>query len=400
MIREELHRLSALLLLIALLCVQTTGLIVAESPIVHAVLFYSPTCGHCHYVITEVLPPLFEQYGEQLQIVGVDATTPGGHALHQAAIEHFDIPAEHWGVPALILGETVLVGSVQIPAEFPDLIEQSLAQGGVDWPDIPGLAEAMQASESTPEPTAESTSAISATEIASAPVAAPDPPSQVNSDVIAIQPDSFVPNDPAPDDLISKLRRDPAGNALSILLLVGMLAVTAHVLRRMRRARYERTEIILLVRNLGGWRNRAVAALCIIGLGVSIYMTYVETTHTTAVCGPIGDCNTVQQSPYAVLFSLIPIGVLGILGYAAMLIAWAGTQWGQGQLRRLSQSALLGMAFCGTLFSIYLTFLEPFVIGATCMWCLSSALSMTLILLVLAGAAPIHTEPVRQAARV
>ena len=26
--------------------------------VVRAVLFYSPTCGHCEYVITEVLPPL------------------------------------------------------------------------------------------------------------------------------------------------------------------------------------------------------------------------------------------------------------------------------------------------------------------------------------------------------
>jgi len=25
---------------------------------VRAVLFYSPSCGHCEYVITEVLPPL------------------------------------------------------------------------------------------------------------------------------------------------------------------------------------------------------------------------------------------------------------------------------------------------------------------------------------------------------
>ena len=32
-------------------------------------------------------------------------------------------------------------------------------------------------------------------------------------------------------------------------------------------------------------------------------------------------------------------------------------------------------------FSIYLTFLEPFVIGATCLWCLSSAVIMTLLYL-------------------
>jgi uncharacterized membrane protein len=34
----------------------------------------------------------------------------------------------------------------------------------------------------------------------------------------------------------------------------------------------------------------------------------------------------------------------------------------------------------GTLFSIYLTFLEPFVIGATCAWCLTSAIIMTALL--------------------
>ena len=43
--------------------------------------------------------------------------------------------------------------------------------------------------------------------------------------------------------------------------------------------------------------------------------------------------------------------------------------------------ALFGMALFGTGFSIYLTFLEPFVIGATCMWCLSSAIILTVILL-------------------
>ena len=50
----------------------------AQQPVVRAVLFYSPTCGHCHYVITEVLPPLGERYGDQLQLVGVDITSQNG----------------------------------------------------------------------------------------------------------------------------------------------------------------------------------------------------------------------------------------------------------------------------------------------------------------------------------
>jgi uncharacterized membrane protein len=41
---------------------------------------------------------------------------------------------------------------------------------------------------------------------------------------------------------------------------------------------------------------------------------------------------------------------------------------------------LLGITLFGVLFSIYLTFLEPFVIGATCAWCLASAVTMTALM--------------------
>jgi len=49
--------------------------------------------------------------------------------------------------------------------------------------------------------------------------------------------------------------------------------------------------------------------------------------------------------------------------------------------------ARFGLAAGGTLFSIYLTFLEPFVIGATCAWCLTSAIIMTALLWLTAGPA-------------
>jgi uncharacterized membrane protein len=39
------------------------------------------------------------------------------------------------------------------------------------------------------------------------------------------------------------------------------------------------------------------------------------------------------------------------------------------------------MAFGATAFSVYLTFLEPFVIGATCMWCITSSVVVALLLL-------------------
>jgi uncharacterized membrane protein len=117
----------------------------------------------------------------------------------------------------------------------------------------------------------------------------------------------------------------------------------------------------------------------LIGLGVAGYLAYVETTQVEAVCGPVGDCNTVQQSTYARLFGILPIGVLGMLGYIIILAAWLVNCFGSGRLADLAALALLGMTGFGTLFSIYLTFLEPFVIGATCAWCLTSAIIMTLL---------------------
>ena len=95
--------------------------------VVHAVLFYSPNCSHCHQVITDALPPLFDLYGEQLSILGVDVTQPDGQALFLVALQHFNL--ENGGVPFLVIGDTYLLGSVDIPEKFPGLIEQYLAIG-------------------------------------------------------------------------------------------------------------------------------------------------------------------------------------------------------------------------------------------------------------------------------
>jgi uncharacterized membrane protein len=121
--------------------------------------------------------------------------------------------------------------------------------------------------------------------------------------------------------------------------------------------------------------------LSIAGLAVASYLAYVETKQVQAVCGPVGDCNSVQQSEYALLIGLIPIGVLGVLGYLAILATWGIHRLSPGRIGQWAGWAIWTMTAGGVLFSIYLTFLEPFVIGATCAWCLSSAVIMTLLLL-------------------
>jgi uncharacterized membrane protein len=128
---------------------------------------------------------------------------------------------------------------------------------------------------------------------------------------------------------------------------------------------------------LPGW---LIPAISCAGLLVAGYLSYVEINGNEPVCGAVGDCNTVQQSKYARVFGLAPIGLLGVFGYVMILGVWFVGRRADGWLADTAQALLLGFALFGTVFSIYLTFLEPFVIGATCAWCLTSAMLMILIL--------------------
>jgi uncharacterized membrane protein len=135
------------------------------------------------------------------------------------------------------------------------------------------------------------------------------------------------------------------------------------------------------LREIKGWLDIAIPVLAIIGLGVSIYLTYVEVTQTHALCGPLGDCNAVQSSPYAKLFGVLPIGLVGAIGYIAILVTWLWRRFRTDSLSKIAGPVIYGMALFGTLFSIYLTYLELFVIHAVCIWCLSSAAIMTALML-------------------
>jgi len=305
----------------------------AAQPVVRAVLFYSPTCPHCHKVMTEDLPPLQEQYGDQLQIALVNVLEPEGQRLYRAAISHFKIPPERQGVPTLIVGTQILVGSWEIPEQFPQIVAEGLAAGGIDWPALPGF-----------KPPKKSQLFGSLT-------------SQVS--------------------IAERIRQDMPANAIAIVLLLLMIIFAVWVGAQIWRGR---KGLWQPAPDMAAWRDIAIPILAVIGLLVAFYLSYVEITETSAVCGPVGDCNTVQQSPYARLFGFIPIGLLGVVGYIAILAAWLVARLGRERTAERARVALLTFTAFGTVFSIYLTFLEPFVIGATCAWCLASAIIMTALL--------------------
>lgn len=129
------------------------------------------------------------------------------------------------------------------------------------------------------------------------------------------------------------------------------------------------------------WYKWAIPVAVIGGLIVSGYLTFVESTGAPVMCGPLGGCQEVQTSKYAILFGILPVGLLGFMGNIGILAAWAVWQYGSVNIKKLAVLAMWGMCVFGVLFSTYLTFLEPFVIGATCMWCISSAVIMIILLL-------------------
>ena len=198
-----------------------------------------------------------------------------------------NVPDDRVGVPTLVIGSEVLVGSDEIPARLPGLIEQGLASGGINWPDIPGLAEVSCSS-----------IWVIHTQVSTTQVQKP-----------SAQP---APEETGPM-FIQRFKLDPVANTIAVIVLISMLACVILVAINFLRGSDSR---------LFHWPDWVIPVLAILGMGVAFYLSFVEITKTEAICGPVGNCNSVQESQYAYLFGVIPVGAMGLLGYATILAAW------------------------------------------------------------------------------
>lgn len=120
-------------------------------------------------------------------------------------------------------------------------------------------------------------------------------------------------------------------------------------------------------------RLRAIVVfLATLGVAVATYIAIAESDGGAPACfAGSGGCETVAESSHSELAG-INVAVLGIAGYLLLLIT---------ALLRGDGARLAGFAFAliGFGFSVYLTWLELFVIDAICQWCVASAVLMTLI---------------------
>jgi cytochrome c biogenesis protein CcdA/glutaredoxin len=120
---------------------QDTPPAAAAPGVVRFILYYSDTCPHCHDVMDNYLPTVYEKYGDRVeyQYVDIHNNTQGYQAMLMLETS-LGVPQSEQGyIPALIIGDQVLIGGGEIPAKLEGLIDQYLAQGGVDYPSLEGL---------------------------------------------------------------------------------------------------------------------------------------------------------------------------------------------------------------------------------------------------------------------
>lgn len=122
----------------------------------------------------------------------------------------------------------------------------------------------------------------------------------------------------------------------------------------------------------------ALIALSVLGLLLSLYLSYLHFTETQAAfCGEGSDCDVVRQSGFSSILG-IPVAFLGALGYAVIL----ALIFSSVSVKR-KWLLLYIVSIAGVTFSAYLTYLELFVIDAICKYCVISALFMVAIFIVL-----------------
>lgn len=123
--------------------------------------------------------------------------------------------------------------------------------------------------------------------------------------------------------------------------------------------------------------NRLIYALIGISLVGFLDAVYLTTSHYTGhiTCSVVSGCQEVLVSQYSEVFG-IPLAILGAAYYLFILII---SLFYFDSQRKIFLKTLSYIPIIGFLISLYLIYLQLFVIHAICQYCMLSALTSTLI---------------------
>ena len=124
-----------------------------------------------------------------------------------------------------------------------------------------------------------------------------------------------------------------------------------------------------------------IAMLSLVGILIALYLTLYKIGVIGDLSCTIGSCETVNTSRWATFLGL-PVAAWGLGAYAALFgLSLAGTADRYAGSQTISW-LLVAIATWSVIFSGWLTYLELFVIHAICIWCVTSAVLLVVILVV------------------
>ncbi len=117
--------------------------------------------------------------------------------------------------------------------------------------------------------------------------------------------------------------------------------------------------------------------LAIIGFADAAYLSANTLLGRPVPCPLTGGCETVTNSPYSRLAG-VPLSVIGAVYYLILIVL---ALWYIDSAQARALRGIIVISGLGFLWTLYLTYLQGYVIGAWCVYCLVSAATTTLVLI-------------------
>jgi len=119
------------------------------------------------------------------------------------------------------------------------------------------------------------------------------------------------------------------------------------------------------------------AVVALLGLADAIYLTVQHVTGQSVRCTVVAGCSEVLSSPYAVMAG-VPLAVIGAAAYFGVFSLATLAAFGY----RIAGTLLTPLLLLMFLFSLWLIYLQAFVIHAFCQFCLLSAAITTALTII------------------
>ncbi|AWB10896.1 putative membrane protein [Thermodesulfobium acidiphilum] len=229
------------------------------------------------------------------------------------------------GVPFMIIGNRVLIGTDEIKKDLPDLIQDGINHGGIPFPER----------------------------------------------VLHSEFSKYV-------DINIIENENSEGKPFAIFTFFFLVIVSSYSILTFKFKNLTKYAIFLKY-----IKKFLTLVFILIGLLISIYLFHLETTNSSGVCILFSGCNTVQRSSFSHIFGIIPLALLEILLFISLFGFWINSFI----LKRDKifyfdlNKIVFWITFLAVIVAIYLTILEIFIVKAACVYCLISSIILGLLLI-------------------